>query len=144
MDLRAAGDRVSRTANTAAVHAIMHELFHISGALARLLRTRRQYMQPLWGADGPPTERSVRYATPAPAYGYDPRFLLFEFGLGFILRRNQVHIVRELADTAARQRSCVRQMIMGAGKTSCVAPLLVRHPRRMLAARGRAPAACCA
>lgn len=57
-------------------------------------------------------------------YVYDPRFLVFEFVWSIQLRKKQVEIVNDFRDCLARGSSKVRQMIMGAGKTSVVAPLL--------------------
>lgn len=72
------------------------------------------------------------------AYSYDPRVLVFESLFGFVLRKSQVctreghqtGMVNQFIASVAAEKSCVRQMIMGAGKTSVVAPLLVRtlHP----------------
>lgn len=55
---------------------------------------------------------------------YDPRFLLFEFTWNILLRESQVILIREFMDALANGRSLVKQMIMGAGKTTVVGPLL--------------------
>ena len=55
---------------------------------------------------------------------YDPRFLVFEFLLGFMLRRRQFELVTEFANAAMEGRSSVNQMIMGQGKTTVIAPML--------------------
>ena len=55
---------------------------------------------------------------------YDPRFLVFEFLLGFMLRRRQYELVMEFAQRALEGNSSVNQMIMGQGKTTVIAPLL--------------------
>jgi len=55
---------------------------------------------------------------------YDPRFLVFEFTWNIILRESQVKLVREFMDSLRNNRSLVKQMIMGAGKTTTVGPLL--------------------
>ena len=55
---------------------------------------------------------------------YDPRFLVFEFLLGFMLRRRQFELVSEFAQAAIDGRSSVNQMIMGQGKTTVIAPML--------------------
>jgi hypothetical protein len=58
---------------------------------------------------------------------YDPRFLLFEFMLGFMLRGSQYEVIAEFLKDAThsdRSGSSVRQMIMGAGKTTVIAPML--------------------
>lgn len=55
---------------------------------------------------------------------FDPRFLVFEFISSLLLRPRQVGIVGEFLDTIAGNRSAVKQMIMGQGKTTVVTPLL--------------------
>lgn len=57
-------------------------------------------------------------------YEVDPRFLLFEFCHGITLRPSQVTLVRQLLVDMAEGRSACHQMIMGAGKTTVVGPLL--------------------
>ena len=57
-------------------------------------------------------------------YKFDPRYLVFEFVWNIQLRRKQVEIVNDFRENIANGRSKVKQMIMGAGKTSVVAPLL--------------------
>ena len=55
---------------------------------------------------------------------FDPRFAVFEFTHGLLLRKMQVELVREFVDSVRSGRPRVRQMIMGGGKTTVVAPLL--------------------
>ena len=55
---------------------------------------------------------------------FDPHFLVFEFVTGFLLRPRQVEMVDEFSLALKEGRSSVKQMIMGAGKTSVVSPLL--------------------
>ena len=55
---------------------------------------------------------------------YDPRFLVFEFLLGFMLRRRQYELVMEFGQRALEGQSSVNQMIMGQGKTTVIAPML--------------------
>jgi thioredoxin len=55
---------------------------------------------------------------------YDPRFLIFEFVWNIMLRKKQVLIVNNFCDKLRHGDSQVKQMIMGAGKTTVVAPLL--------------------
>jgi len=55
---------------------------------------------------------------------FDPRFLVFEFTWNIIMRKAQVDMVNEFMDKLRRNESSVRQMIMGAGKTTVVGPLL--------------------
>ena len=55
---------------------------------------------------------------------YDPRYLLFEFTWSILLRKSQVEIVNEYLHNLEQGVSTVKQMIMGAGKTTIVCPLL--------------------
>lgn len=57
-------------------------------------------------------------------YELDPRFLHFEFSHGLVLRLSQVQLVLLLLQDMAGNRSVCHQMIMGAGKTTVVGPLL--------------------
>lgn len=57
-------------------------------------------------------------------YTFDPRYLVFEFVWNIQLRKKQVAIVDDFRENLSQGRSKVKQMIMGAGKTSVVAPLL--------------------
>ena len=57
-------------------------------------------------------------------YSFDPRYLVFEFVWNIQLRQKQVEIVNDFRNNLAKDVSKVKQMIMGAGKTSVVAPLL--------------------
>jgi hypothetical protein len=63
----------------------------------------------------------------------DPRFLLFEYMTTFVLRKAQVYLVNTFIQRATRggknahgedTNSMVHQMIMGAGKTTIIGPLL--------------------
>merc|ERR1719183_1732229 len=55
----------------------------------------------------------------------DPRLLAFEFLSSFLLRDRQFAMVRDLKNRALKGESSCQQMIMGAGKTTVVGPLLV-------------------
>ena len=57
-------------------------------------------------------------------WAFDPRYLVFEFVWNLQLRKKQVEIVDNFRDNLKKGVSKVKQMIMGAGKTSVVAPLL--------------------
>ena len=58
-------------------------------------------------------------------FSFDPRFLVFEFVLSLLLRERQVELVRDMAQAARETgRSQVNQMIMGAGKTTVISPML--------------------
>jgi len=54
----------------------------------------------------------------------DPRFLVFEYGFDLLLRARQVEMVRSFVGAAHAGQSRVQQMIMGAGKTTVIGPLL--------------------
>ncbi|KAL1530323.1 hypothetical protein AB1Y20_001232 [Prymnesium parvum] len=60
----------------------------------------------------------------AEAATYDPRLLVFEFSTGFVLRAQQVHLLRKLVATTMAGGSLCHQMLMGEGKTTVVCPLL--------------------
>ena len=55
---------------------------------------------------------------------YDPRYLVFEYAFDLLLRERQVEIVQSFARATEAGESRVQQMIMGAGKTTVVGPLL--------------------
>ena len=55
---------------------------------------------------------------------FDPRFLIFEYMVGFMLRRRQVELVNGFVENAANGKSRVEQMIMGQGKTTVIGPIL--------------------
>ena len=60
----------------------------------------------------------------ATSFNFDPRFLVFEFTWNILLRKKQVEIVLDFMASLDKDQSKVKQMIMGAGKTTVVAPLL--------------------
>ncbi|KAJ8602501.1 hypothetical protein CTAYLR_001253 [Chrysophaeum taylorii] len=64
------------------------------------------------------------YARATDCVTLDPRFLIFEFVKNIAVREEQVHVVSKLVADAEAGVSRVKQMIMGAGKTTVVAPLL--------------------
>jgi hypothetical protein len=55
---------------------------------------------------------------------FDPRYLVFEFTYSLMLRKSQVILVNKFMDSLRNGRSMCHQMIMGAGKTTVVTPLL--------------------
>ena len=55
---------------------------------------------------------------------YDPRLLVFEFTYNMILRKQQYELIQKFIAAVAGGRSLCHQMIMGAGKTTVIAPLL--------------------
>jgi len=55
---------------------------------------------------------------------FDPRYLVFEFTYSLMLRKSQVILVNKLSNSLRNNQSMCHQMIMGAGKTTVVTPLL--------------------
>ena len=55
---------------------------------------------------------------------WQPRFLVFEFTYSMMLRKSQVILVNKFLHSLKNGKSMCHQMIMGAGKTTVVAPLL--------------------
>eukprot|EP01059_Diplonema_ambulator_P011882 TRINITY_DN2195_c0_g1_i1.p1 TRINITY_DN2195_c0_g1~~TRINITY_DN2195_c0_g1_i1.p1 ORF type:complete len:3611 (+),score=1490.67 TRINITY_DN2195_c0_g1_i1:684-11516(+) len=56
---------------------------------------------------------------------FDPRFLMFEFILNIVLREEQIVMVNDFMNSLRKPGgSLVKQMIMGAGKTTVVGPLV--------------------
>ena len=55
---------------------------------------------------------------------FDPRYLVFEFTYSLMLRKSQVILVNKLMNALRNNHSMCHQMIMGAGKTTVVTPLL--------------------
>ena len=90
------------------------KLTQLSEECAKIITTGRHYMT---HQDEGVTEEQV-------CYKFDPRYLVFEFVWNLQLRKKQVEIVNDFRVNIANGRSKVKQMIMGAGKTSVVAPLL--------------------
>jgi hypothetical protein len=93
--------------------------------LATMLSCKRHYVTPDVGG-------------PTNGFIIDPRYLVFEFTHDLVLRQSQVALLSTLVtamggrtrDTAAQrledieQRSLCHQMIMGAGKTTVIVPML--------------------
>ena len=57
-------------------------------------------------------------------HSFDPRFLIFEFTWNLVMRRRQFELVQDMYSSITRNESVVKQMIMGAGKTTVVSPML--------------------
>ena len=55
---------------------------------------------------------------------YDPRLLVFEFMQNIVLRKAQVELIEQFKVAIAQGSSRCHQMLMGAGKTTVVAPIL--------------------
>jgi hypothetical protein len=108
------GGRTSHGSDSTST-AMIHVLEHTADDVAGNLVTRRYFM-----------EAGVARAdvTTGTTFAYDPRFLVFEYLIGFVLRRRQVELVNQFATAAKAGVSSVRQMIMGAGKTTVIAPIL--------------------
>ena len=83
-----------------------------SSTLAAQLAMKRYYIRP----DNP--------GQSPPVLSFDPRFLVFEFTENLMLRESQVELVEKFTSSYANRKSMVQQMIMGAGKTTVVGPLL--------------------
>lgn len=92
--------------------------------LANELTEKRHYIDIVEGKDG------------NTSYSYDPRYLVFEYTWELLLREKQVHMLREFMGVNSLEarmpgqtrnaggQSRVMQLLMGAGKTSVIAPLL--------------------
>eukprot|EP00457_Paulinella_chromatophora_P000008 gb/GEZN01000008.1/.p1 GENE.gb/GEZN01000008.1/~~gb/GEZN01000008.1/.p1 ORF type:complete len:5332 (+),score=895.35 gb/GEZN01000008.1/:82-16077(+) len=107
-----ASEKSSRPAQTTA--AMWHVLQSTASALGEFLATGSHYFHEAKQAN-----------VEGNAYTCDPRFLVFEFMVGYTLRQRQVELVLAFVDAhRVQNRSSVRQMIMGAGKTTVIAPLL--------------------
>eukprot|EP00760_Papus_ankaliazontas_P009215 PhM_4_TR13981/c0_g1_i1/m.81553 len=55
---------------------------------------------------------------------FDPRYMLFEFTWNITLRSRQIELIGDMHSNLCNNKSLVKQMIMGAGKTTVVGPLL--------------------
>ena len=88
--------------------AMIPKLSQVSEELSKSLSMARHYMK----------------RSSSDSFEFDPRYLVFEFVWNLQLRKKQVDIVNDFRESLANGQSKVKQMIMGAGKTSVVAPLL--------------------
>jgi hypothetical protein len=104
--LRRASTALRSTAGQS-LGGMVHLLQHSSHAVASHLSAARGYMD----FNGS-TAR------------FDPRFLIFEYMVGFMLRRRQVELVNGFVQDARQGISRVEQMIMGQGKTTVIGPVL--------------------
>ncbi|CDJ41019.1 hypothetical protein ETH_00039010 [Eimeria tenella] len=103
-------------------------------SVAELVSSERHYMRELpasAAAAAAAAARAPGAAAAAPGAAataagalYDPRYLVFEFAYSLLLRRSQVLLLQQFRDSVKAGRSLCHQMIMGAGKTTVVAPLL--------------------
>jgi len=55
---------------------------------------------------------------------FDPRYLVFEFTWSLLLRKSQIEMVDDIVERVAQGESLVKGLIMGAGKTTVIGPLL--------------------
>ena len=107
----------------------------IDSLLLNLLGARA-YMRPAAtdGGSGGDGDGGENAGAGANGFELDPRFLVFEYMFGWLLRAPQVYLVDTMMACATAGgdgddggkvcRSVVHQMIMGAGKTTTVGPLL--------------------
>ncbi len=100
--------KLQGTLPPASVERIRKELLSLGESLAVTLSSKRHFAERVSGD----------------VFEMDPRFLLFEFCHGLLLRLSQVQLVRRLLSDMAEGKSVCHQMIMGAGKTTVVGPLL--------------------
>ena len=128
-----------RGLDRAALKSMAHMLKYAADALAKELFCQRQYMSTSFWRRVQEKRRSekMRHRKEAKVKEkvldlseeektwYDPRFLVFEYSSGFVLRRRQCELVSDFVASAKYgKRSCVHQMIMGAGKTRVIGPML--------------------
>lgn len=96
---------------------LANELKFKSQLLAKLLCARRCYTE---------VSNDVHSVTGSSGvnFSFDPRLLVFEFTENLMLREKQYNLVVKFVNAVHRGKSLCHQMIMGAGKTTVVAPLL--------------------
>eukprot|EP01104_Vermistella_antarctica_P011016 TRINITY_DN300_c2_g7_i1.p1 TRINITY_DN300_c2_g7~~TRINITY_DN300_c2_g7_i1.p1 ORF type:complete len:1708 (+),score=390.70 TRINITY_DN300_c2_g7_i1:360-5126(+) len=95
------------------------QLVQMSNSLAECLCSDRHYI-----TSGSDTDGDVDMDGGSGASTFDPRFLVFEYVFDVLLRKRQVEMVRSFSASLAAGGSAVQQMIMGAGKTTVIGPLL--------------------
>jgi hypothetical protein len=102
--------------DAATVAGLRSDLERKSQALARILTTKRHYMAATaaGGAAG---------AQPA-GFGFKPQYSVFEYQANIILRKRQVELVSKFERCVLAGGDMVEQLIMGAGKTTVVSPML--------------------
>ena len=109
-------------------------------ALGEALNSKRGYFHPMSAEEIAKVNGELHLAQKhylarpagvnADGWSFDPRFLVFEFTWNLVLRPRQVNLVNEFTravmegEHASPSGGIVRQMIMGAGKTTVVGPLL--------------------
>jgi hypothetical protein len=85
-----------------------------ASSLAELLCTRRGYT----------SDSKSNSGGDFMGIDYDPRFLVFEFTSNIMLRISQIKLVRRFMKAYESGGSLCHQLIMGAGKTTVIAPIL--------------------
>ena len=103
--------KIHRTERVEKGATLAPKLIQLSEDLSKMITMERYYMNKQSKSD-------------SGLYSFDPRYLVFEFVWNIQLRQKQVEIVNDFRHSLEHNRSKVKQMIMGAGKTSVVAPLL--------------------
>lgn len=118
----------SSSSSAAAMDNVSKRLEQASRALVGQLLAERHYLTGPNGEalpdGGGGDEGASALADPKPTVWVDPRFLVFEYGFDLLLRARQVEMVRSFVGAAHAGESRVQQMIMGAGKTTVIGPLL--------------------
>ena len=74
--------------------------------------------------DGLTARRNYAHVQSTDVCTFDPRFLVWEYTFNLMLRPMQVQLVNDFVAGVRSGRSSVQQMLMGAGKTTVVGPLL--------------------
>jgi len=109
LDLISLLSQAKKSAGTPeATDALIKGIFLKATSLAGALSTRRHHAA----------------STSGGAVSFDPRFLMFEYTCDIILREQQVALVRRFMAAHSSGDSLCHQLIMGAGKTTVVTPLL--------------------
>ena len=96
---------------TTNVQTVIEKIHQTSNELAENLTSSRFYIKEQ-------SENGKR------TFSYDPRYLVFEYIFEILLRKRQVEMVDSFVASCRNGESRVQQMIMGAGKTTVVGPLL--------------------
>ena len=104
---------------------LMPKLIQVGEELAKTITMARHYVTKVSGSSNAVQSQSLQPPQQQQlGFSFDPRYLVFEFVWNIQLRKKQVEIVNDFRSNLANGTSKVKQMIMGAGKTSVVAPLL--------------------
>ena len=119
---------ISPTPTThSAIQEAQQSLVQRGAALADCIVSKRCYMKSTGAAAGGIATKKGAPPPPGGASGkvtFDPRFLAFEYALNLLLRAQQAGLIQEFVTAAKTGNSRVHQMIMGAGKSTVVCPLL--------------------